>query len=194
LIVPLADLKIARSGPQPWRVQFVRQVAARGDYYVWSYSGIMSDAPSGQWPAFVDSRFFATTTGVALTVSQRRAFGRADVFGLLSGGGDRPVRPYGIGVGYPVTPTINFVGTANPDFSNIEHRERLRLLFARHRTVRLGRRKYVLGSSLRLPARASRRQFHILERRRQYSDVAAGATVDRLIVKYVFHAGADTGT
>ena len=133
MIVPLSDLKIAKSGRQPWRVQFVRQVAQRGEHYAWSYSGIMSDAPSGTWPTFADSRFWASTTGVALTIPARRTAGRADVFGLLSGGSDRtlfqqangeflpePVRPYGLDVSYPVTPTVNFVGTANPDFSNVE--------------------------------------------------------------------------
>lgn len=133
LIVPLSDLKIARSGVQPWRVQFVRQVAALGEHYVWSYSGIMSDSPSGSWPTFTDSRFFASTTGVKLAIALKHGHGRADVYGLVSAGSDRdlfeqangeflpmPIRNYGIDVSYPITPTISFVGTANPDFSNVE--------------------------------------------------------------------------
>jgi hypothetical protein len=133
LIVPLSALKIAKSGLQPWRVQFVRQIAARGEHYVWSYAGIMTDGQSGSWPAFTDSRFWASTTGINLAIALPRASGRADPYGLLSAGGNRdlfeqangeflpmPVREYGIDVSYPLTPTVSFVGTANPDFSNVE--------------------------------------------------------------------------
>ncbi|MBV8148015.1 MAG: hypothetical protein JO092_02855, partial [Candidatus Eremiobacteraeota bacterium] len=131
--IPLSALKIQKSGLQPWRVQFVRQIAARGEHYVWSYAGIMTDGPSGSWPTFADSRFWASTTGIDLAIAIPRPSGRVDPYGLLSAGGNRnlfeqangeflptPVREYGIDLSYPLTPTVSFVGTANPDFSNVE--------------------------------------------------------------------------
>jgi hypothetical protein len=133
MIVPLSVLKIARGGAQPWRVQFVRQVAARGEHYAWAFSPLMLDSPAGSWPTFADSRWWASTTGVKLAISVKRGRGRADIYGLLDVGGDRDLfeqangtfepmeaRQYGIDVSYPITPTISFVGTANPDFSNVE--------------------------------------------------------------------------
>ena len=58
---------------------------------------------------------------------------RADIYGLASIGEDRNlfqqangtflpmnVRAFGGDVSYPLTPTIRFVGTLNPDFSNVE--------------------------------------------------------------------------
>ncbi len=130
MVIPLSALKI--SGSQTWHIQFVRQVAARGEHYVWGYSGIMQDAPSGNWPQFNDTRFWPSATGIKIA-GGGRGQGRADIFGLESAGGERElfqqangeflpmkVRNYGLDVSYPLTPTISFVGTANPDFSNVE--------------------------------------------------------------------------
>lgn len=134
LIIPLNVLRIPRSGKQTWRFQFVRGVASNGEHYVWAFNGLMQDAPQGQWPAFRDTRFWAAGTGIALTRSSAsRPQPRADIYGLESVGRDRDlfqqpnqiflpqsVRYYGIDFSVPVSDTINFVGTLNPDFSNVE--------------------------------------------------------------------------
>jgi hypothetical protein len=133
LVIPLSALKIAAGGRQSWRLQFVREVAARGEHYAWAWNPIMQDAPSGTWPTFYDTRWWATAAGIVLAAGARRGNGRADIYGLASAGRDRNVfaqangqfapmkaRNYGIDVSYPITPTISFVGTANPDFSNVE--------------------------------------------------------------------------
>lgn len=131
MVIPLSVLKIG--GSQTWHIQFVRQVAARGEHYVWGFSGIMQDSPSGNWPQFTnDTRFWPSATGIKLA-GRARGHGRADLYGLESVGDERnlfqqadgqflpmKVRNYGIDVSYPLTPTISFVGTANPDFSNVE--------------------------------------------------------------------------
>jgi hypothetical protein len=130
MVIPLSALKIG--GSQLWHIQFVRAVAARGEHYVWGYSGIMQDAPAGNWPQFVDARFWPSATDIKIA-GRGRAHGRADIYGLESIGRDRDlfqqangqflpmkVRNYGIDVSYPLTQTISFVGTANPDFSNVE--------------------------------------------------------------------------
>jgi hypothetical protein len=130
MIIPLSVLKF--SGNQTWHIEFVRVVAAKGEHYVWAWSGVMQDVTANQtWPTFNDTRFWASATG--LSAAGVRPKPRADVYGLLSGGHDRdvftqatgatytnPVRSLGIDASIPITPTISFVGTANPDFSNVE--------------------------------------------------------------------------
>lgn len=133
LIVPLSVLKIRSGGSQTWRVQFVRAVAAKGEHYVWAYDGLMQDAPAGQWPTFLDTRWWASATAIAPGAVRSRSSGRIDVFGLASIGEDRnlfqqangeflpmKVRPFGLDVSYPITATMSFVGTLDPDFSNVE--------------------------------------------------------------------------
>jgi hypothetical protein len=129
MIIPLSVLKY--SAGQAWHLEFVRLVAAKGEHYVWAFNGIMQDVgQNGTWPTFNDVRFWASAN---VKVADPRSEGRADVYGLLSGGGDRDVfttptgttyttkvRSFGIDASFPITPTISFVGTANPDFSNVE--------------------------------------------------------------------------
>ena len=131
MIVPLSALKIGGGSGQTWGIELVRGVAARGEHYAWAFNGIMTDAPSGTWPTFQDSRWWGRGTG--LNVAGTRPHGRADVYGLASAGVDRElfqqangtflpmqVRNYGVDVSLPLTSTVSFVGTANPDFSNVE--------------------------------------------------------------------------
>jgi hypothetical protein len=131
MAIPVSALRIGGGNSQTWHVQFLRQVAARGEHLLWAYGGLMQDAPSGQWPSFYDVRFWPTATDIKLAAP--RGHGRADVYGLESAGQDRnlfaqangvfapmKVRYFGLDVSYPITPTINFVGTADPDFSNVE--------------------------------------------------------------------------
>lgn len=134
MVIPLADIKVSAGGKQSWRLQFVRALAAKAEHYVWAYDPLMVDGPAGNWPTFAaDTRFWASAELTLGAGSRAKPRGRADIFGLASIGGDRnlfvqangtfqpmQVRPVGIDVAYPLTPTIAFVGTANPDFSNVE--------------------------------------------------------------------------
>jgi hypothetical protein len=134
MIVPLDVLKISGGRSQTWRVQFVRALAGKAEHYVWSYDPLMLDAPAGNWPSFQDTRWWASATGIALGAGAHKRNGaRADIYGLASVGEDRnlfqqangqflpmKVRPVGIDVSYPITATMSFVGTLDPDFSNVE--------------------------------------------------------------------------
>jgi hypothetical protein len=134
LIVPLSVLRVPHAGKQNWRLQFVRGIAAKGEHLVWCWNPLMQDQVGANWPAFQDTRFWAGASGMTLaSAGKARSGARADIYGLASIGEDRDlfqqangdflpmkVRPYGIDVSYPLTSTISFVGTANPDFSNVE--------------------------------------------------------------------------
>ncbi len=133
LIIPLDVLKLRGGKNQTWRIQFVRQLAGKGEHSVWAYDGLMQDAPSGNWPTFADTRWWAAGTGISIAGGGRRPKGRVDIFGLASIGQDRnlfqqadgqflpmQVRNFGMDVSYPITPTLSFVGTLAPDFSNVE--------------------------------------------------------------------------
>lgn len=134
LIVPLDVLRIPHAGKQSWRFQFVRGIAVNGEHFVWAFNGIMQDGPQGAWPVFRDTRFWAAGSGIDIARSAAsRPRPRADLYALESFGRDRDlfeqpnqtflpqsVRYYGLDFSVPVTSTINFVGTLNPDFSNVE--------------------------------------------------------------------------
>jgi hypothetical protein len=134
MIIPLDILRIPRSGSQSWRFQFVRAVAAKGEHYVWAFDGLMADAPAGTWPTFADTRWWAAGGGIRIaSTAAARPHPVANVYALESVGRDRDlfeqangtflpesVRHFGIDVSVPLTPTINFVGTLDPDFSNVE--------------------------------------------------------------------------
>jgi len=94
----------------------------------------MTDLSGGNWPTFGDLRFWASATGISLrTTVAARPKPRLELFGLSSSGADRNdyqqadgsfqaqrTRSLGADASIPITPTINFVGTVNPDFSNVE--------------------------------------------------------------------------
>ena len=134
LVVPLSVMKIAPGSKQTWRLQFVRQIASKGEHLLWSWDPLMSDQGAGNWPTFQDVRWWASGTGFDLKgIKAAKGSGRADIYGLASIGQNRnlfvqangeftpmKVRPVGVDVSYPLTPTISFVGTLNPDFSNVE--------------------------------------------------------------------------
>jgi hypothetical protein len=134
LIIPLDVIRVPRGGKQSWRFQFVRGIAARGEHLSWVWDPIMQDAPSGTWPLFVpDTRFWPAGNLDLAASAAARPQPRADIYGLASIGEDRDLfqqangtflpmsaRPYGGDLSYPITPTIRFVGTLNPDFSNVE--------------------------------------------------------------------------
>lgn len=132
MVIPLKVMRL-RAGAV-WHVGFFRNVASRGEHLSWAYDRTMQDDSAGNWPSFNDLRFWPAATGIALkTSSESRPKARLEVYGLASSGGDRNVyqqadgtfqnqktRWYGADFSYPMTPTINFVGTVNPDFSNVE--------------------------------------------------------------------------
>ncbi|HEY6327158.1 MAG TPA: hypothetical protein VIW73_11670 [Candidatus Cybelea sp.] len=133
LIVPLEVLRVPRGGKQAWRFNFVRGVAARGEHISWVWDPIMADAAAGTWPTFADTRFWAAGSLQLAAGAATRPKPRADVYALASIGNERNfaqqpngtflpenARNYGGDVSYPLTPTIRFVGTLNPDFSNVE--------------------------------------------------------------------------
>ncbi len=136
MVIPLKALRI-RNGTHSWRVNFIRGVAAVAEHYTWAYDGLMQDSSNGQgnWPFFTDARYWPSLTNINLTqtASASRAKPHAEVYALSSTGSDRKlfsqangqflrqdVRNTGVDFTYPLSNTINFVGTANPDFSNVE--------------------------------------------------------------------------
>jgi hypothetical protein len=134
MIVPLDVLRVPRGGKQTWRLQLVRGIAARGEHLTWVWDPIMQDAASGTWPVFSpDPRFWPAAKVDLAASAAARPKPRADIYSLASIGEDRDlfqqangtflpmnVRSFGADVSYPLTPTIRFVGTLNPDFSNVE--------------------------------------------------------------------------
>jgi hypothetical protein len=134
LIIPLDVLRVPRGGKQTWRLQFVRGIAATGEHLSWVWNPIMGDSASGTWPTFQnDTRFWAGGDFDIAASAAARPKPRADIYGLASMGEDRnlfqqanqtflpeKVRWIGGDVSYPITPTVRFVGTLNPDFSNVE--------------------------------------------------------------------------
>lgn len=134
MIVPLDVLRVPHGGKQTWQLQFVRGIAVTGEHISWVWNSIMSDAPSGTWPTFSnDTRFWASAEVDIAASAAARPKPRADIYGLASVGEDRNlfqqangeflpmnVRAFGGDVSYPITPTVRFVGTLNPDFSNVE--------------------------------------------------------------------------
>jgi hypothetical protein len=134
MIIPLDVIRVPRGGKQTWRLQFVRGIAARGEHLSWVWDPIMQDAASGTWPLFTpDTRFWPAAQLELAASAAARPKPRADIYGLASIGEDRNLveqangtflpmhtRWYGGDLSYPLTPTVRFVGTLNPDFSNVE--------------------------------------------------------------------------
>ena len=134
MIIPLDAMRLRSGEAQTWRVGFFRSLASRAEHFSWSYDPIQQDAGSGNWPSFNDLRFWPSATGVAIKDSvAKRPQPRLELYALDSSGFDREqyqqsngafvqqrTRNVGADLSYPLTQTINFVGTVNPDFSNVE--------------------------------------------------------------------------
>lgn len=132
--IPLHAMRLHGGAKQTWRVGFFRSVAATGEHYSWAFDPLMQDQGAGNWPTFNDLRYWPTVAGVTIApTSLSRPRPRAEVYALGSAGIDRNLyqqsdgtferqktRSLGVDVAYPLTRTINFVGTLNPDFSNVE--------------------------------------------------------------------------
>lgn len=132
MIVPLAAMRI-HGGTTAWRIGFFRGVATTAEHYTWAFDGIMQDNGAGNWPSFGDLRFWPSVTVTLAKSSETRPKPRLELFALSSTGEDRsdyqqasgtfypqPTRYYGADLSYPISSTVNLVGTLNPDFSNVE--------------------------------------------------------------------------
>ena len=134
MIIPLSAMRLRPGSAQTWRVGFFRNVASRGEHLSWAYDPTMQDQAAGSWPSFGDLRFWPTASGIAIKTSAvTKPKPRLELYGLSSSGVNRNVyqqangtfasqktRSFGADLSYPLTQTIAFVGTANPDFSNVE--------------------------------------------------------------------------
>jgi hypothetical protein len=134
MIVPLGALRLRGGATQTWRAAFFRNIAARGEHLSWAYDPTMQDLGAGSWPTFGDLRFWPGATGIEIAkTAGLRPKPRLEIYGLSSIGRDRMLyqqadgtfldqktRVTGADLSYPITRTINFVGTLNPDFSNVE--------------------------------------------------------------------------
>ena len=135
MIIPLSAMRIHAADRQTWRFNFVRGIASAGEHYTWAFNPLMQDNPSPSWPLFGDTRYWPKLAGITFSHLQnaKRPKPEVEVYALGSAGRDRSlfaqadgtfrpqsVRSFGIDLTLPVTNTINFVATANPDFSNVE--------------------------------------------------------------------------
>ena len=134
MIIPLKVLKIGAGDTHSFKFNFIRAVAATGEHFTWAYDGIMQDGPIGAWPSDRDARFWPALAGIKVASAARvHPKPHADIYALSSTGLDRKlfaqasgaflpqdVRNVGVDFTVPLTGTMNFVGTANPDFSNVE--------------------------------------------------------------------------
>lgn len=124
-VIPFSVIRGESTASQDWRFDVVRFIAATNDEYTWAYDGTMNSVGSSQYWPFL--------TGIRIAAAATRPRPHADVYGLYSGGRDRrqfqdgigsfhdtDPRNYGIDLTYPLTNTMAFVGTLNPDFSNVE--------------------------------------------------------------------------
>ncbi len=132
--IPLDAMRLGGGRMQTWRIGFFRQIAARGEHYTWGFDPIMGDGGSGNWPNFYDLRYWPAVKGIAIARgAATKPRPRIELYALGSAGADRNVyqqgngefmsektRSLGADLTYPITSTINFVGTLNPDFSNVE--------------------------------------------------------------------------
>lgn len=117
--------RFLRGSANAWRVNFVRNVAASQQLYTWAYEAQMGSPFS--------ETFWPTVTG-APALAKSVAKPTISVYGLAAGGADRHVfegaagqfdtsssRIAGIDAKVPLTSSLNFDGTLNPDFSNLEN-------------------------------------------------------------------------
>lgn len=125
MVIPLNAMRLQNSGAQHWRINVVQYIAHTNDLFELAYEPTQTDPGAPQyWPAL---------GGITLSGSSARPPAHADVFALASSGSDhglfqngigrfKPTRARSVGVDVtiPITGTLSFVGTVNPDFSNIE--------------------------------------------------------------------------
>ena len=127
--IPLSVLRAQGSGSQTWRINFERYIANTNDDYTWAFEPAQTSVSNPQyWPQ---------VSGIVIGKSATRPKPYADAYVLGSLGSQRnifqdgyqdgaplfePANPRfaGVDATYPFTNTLAFVGTLNPDFSNVE--------------------------------------------------------------------------
>jgi hypothetical protein len=123
--VMIIPLKALRASPGSWRINLYRHVSSNDEDLTWAYEA--------QMDAVGDSTYWPQWTGLVFKASAARPQPNANIFGLVSAGADRNVFPQlngtagpshaphlGIDGTIPFTDTLAFVGTVNPDYSNVE--------------------------------------------------------------------------
>ena len=134
LRIPYRALKLAGDGPQRWRINLVRNIAATAEHESLAYSPLMSYQAIPGWPNIgFEWRWWPSASGMTLTGAVPRPQPRAEVFALESSGTDRDAftapsgatvhrapRTAGADVTIPLDGTTSFVGAFSPDFSNVE--------------------------------------------------------------------------
>jgi hypothetical protein len=129
MAIPLSDLRAQSGRVQTWRVNFERYVAATNGDYTWAFESAQTKISEPQfWPQLGDIRISAHATRprpYAGIFALGSAGSQYDVFqnGYQNGNavfGTIHPRIAGIDLTYPFTNTLAFVGTLNPDFSNVE--------------------------------------------------------------------------
>ena len=127
--IPFSVLRAQGSGLQTWRINFERYIANTNEDYTWAFEPAQTSVSTWQyWPQL---------TGIVIGKSATRPKPYADAYALGSFGADHNIFPngyvdgapffepvntrnVGIDATYPFTNTLAFVGTLNPDFSNVE--------------------------------------------------------------------------
>ncbi len=130
LYVPFDVLRRSAARSQHWRINFFRYVAARQQQLTWAYNpGQSSPFYPTEWPSVTD---------IPIDLTIARSHPNAEVYGLADFGHDRNAfegpagafvsqspRMLGVDAKIPITNLLNFVGTVNPDFSNVESDQQL---------------------------------------------------------------------
>ena len=125
MTIPLSNLRSSGGRTLRWRINFERYVAGINQDDTWAFQPSQTSISSPQyWP---------TLAGINLSASATRPSPYADIYALDSAGSDHDIfqngvgqfqemsaRNYGIDGTVPFTSTLAFVGTLNPDFSNVE--------------------------------------------------------------------------
>ncbi len=136
MVIPLSDVRAHGSGPQTWRINFSRRVAAAGDLLTWAYeAGSNAYCNNFSYGAtiYCDSTRWPRLTGLAAKGFAKPPPAYADVYALASAGRDKRIfettpenftsqtpRILGLDATVPFTPTLAFVTALGPDFSNVE--------------------------------------------------------------------------
>lgn len=125
MVIPLSDLRAQSAPVQRWKMNFARFIAATNDQYSWAYESTQSSV--------ADASFWPQVDGIKVVAAATRPKPHADIYALASAGSqnhafqngignfiDTKPRGVGVDVTVPITNTMAFVGTLNPDFSNVE--------------------------------------------------------------------------
>src|SRR5581483_2998178 len=125
MVIPISDMRTSGAAVQSWRFNVIRVMAATNEVYTWAFEPTQSSLDSElNWPVL---------GGLRISARAARPRPQADLYTLASAGSDHDLfqgvlgsfnthkaRPIGLDLTYPVTNSLAFVGTLDPDFSNVE--------------------------------------------------------------------------